>query len=44
LALSSISELGLFLNDGTTLVLASTFPDVDKTEGMELKILVTVYA
>lgn len=43
LTYSALSEIGLFFNDETTMLLASTFPDVDKTEGMELKFLITVY-
>jgi hypothetical protein len=38
-----LSELGLFFADGTTMVLASTFPDVDKLIDIELRILVQVY-
>jgi len=37
-----LSELGLFLNDNTTMVVASTFPDVDKTSGYELRVLVII--
>ena len=40
---NSISELGLFLSDGTTAVCYSTFPDIDKHSGIELRILVEVY-
>jgi len=40
---SGLSELGLFLADGTTMVLASTFPDIDKLDEVELRILVQVY-
>ena len=43
LAQEQLSELGLFLNDNTTPLVYSTFPNVDKTEGMELRIVVTVY-
>lgn len=37
-----ISELGLYLDDETTLVLVSTFPDIDKLEDIELRILIQV--
>jgi len=40
---SSISELGLFLSDETTMVVASTFPDIDKNNGVELIVTVAVY-
>jgi len=38
----SLSELGLFSNGGTVLRVASTFPDIDKIAGVELRILVEV--
>lgn len=38
-----ISELGLFLSDNTTLQVACTFPDVDKSSGTELTIKVTIF-
>lgn len=37
------SEFGLYLNDGTTLKIASTFPDVDLILGVQLKIQLTLY-
>jgi len=40
---AGLSELGLFFADGTTMVLASTFPDIDKLDEIELKILAQVY-
>lgn len=40
---NEISELGLYLNDGTTLRIASLFPDIDKHLGVELEIIVTLY-
>lgn len=40
---NGISELGLFFADNTTMVLASTFPDIDKNNTEELEILVEVY-
>ena len=42
-AQDSLSELGLYLSDGTTLVLASTFPDINKHTGAVLKVRVRVY-
>jgi hypothetical protein len=38
-----LSELGLFFADNTTMVLESTFPDIDKLEGDELRVLIQVY-
>ena len=38
-----ISELGLFLTDGTTLEVASTFPDIDLAAALTLRVVVTVY-
>jgi len=38
-----LSELGLFLGDNTTMVAASTFPDIDKSTTFELVIKVSVY-
>ena len=38
-----ISELGLYLNDGTTLVAASTFPDIDLSTSIELRVLFIIY-
>lgn len=38
-----ISELGLYLVDGTTLEVAATFPDIDKPAGVELKVKVIIY-
>lgn len=39
---SGLSELGLFLNDGSTMVVASTFPDIDKVSGVGLRIKVII--
>ena len=36
---SGFSELGLFLSDGTTLVIGCTFPDIFKISGVELRII-----
>jgi len=38
-----ISELGLYLADGTTLQVAATFPDIDKSSNVELKVSVIIY-
>ena len=38
-----ISELGLYLDDGTTLTVASTFPDIDKHTEVRLRVLVQIY-
>ena len=38
-----LSELGLYLIDGTTLEIASTFPDIDLPAGVELKVRVIIY-
>lgn len=38
-----LSELGLFLVDGTTMEIAATFPDIDKPAGVELKVKVIIY-
>jgi len=38
-----LSELGLYLVDGTTLEIAATFPDIDKPADIELKVLVIIY-
>jgi len=43
LAIVGLSELGLFLNDNTTMVAMSTFPDTDKTAGLELRMIITIY-
>jgi len=40
---AGISELGLYLNDTTTLVVASTFPDIDKNSDAELRVKIIVY-
>ena len=40
---AGISELGLYLFDGTTLEIAATFPDIDKEAGMELQVKVIIY-
>jgi hypothetical protein len=40
---TGLSELGLFLNDNTTMVVASIFPDIDKNIDLELRILVKVF-
>lgn len=37
-----LSELGLFLNDETTLKIGATFPMIDKINGLSLKVKVTV--
>lgn len=42
-AQTGISELGLYLPDQTTLVVASTFADIDKPAGVDLRILVQIY-
>jgi hypothetical protein len=42
-AVTGLSELALIRTDTNEDVLYSTFPSVDKTEGMELRIVVTVY-
>ncbi|HEC65254.1 MAG TPA: LamG domain-containing protein [bacterium] len=39
---SGLSELGLFLNDNTTLVAASLFKDVDKLADQALRVLFTI--
>lgn len=38
-----ISELGLYLNDNTTAVCYSLFPDIDKNSDIELRVLVEIY-
>jgi len=38
-----ISELGLFLSDGSTMVVASTFPDIDAHAGIMLKVRVRIF-
>jgi len=38
-----LSELGLFLPDNSTMTIASTFRDLDKINGVELRIQVIVY-
>lgn len=43
LAYIGLSELGLFLGDDVTLKVASTFPDIDLIDGLQLRILVKVY-
>jgi len=40
---AGVSELGLYLSDGTTLEIASTFPDVDITTGIGTRILLKLY-
>ena len=40
---AGVSELGLYLFDGTTLEIASTFPDVNITSGIATKIVVKLY-
>lgn len=40
---AGLSELGLYLSDGTTLVCASTFPDIDKHAGVVLRIRLRIY-
>jgi hypothetical protein len=40
---AGISELGLYLNNNTTAVCYSLFPDIDKSNEIELRILVEVY-
>jgi hypothetical protein len=40
---TGLSELGLYLSDGTTLVCASTFPDIDKHSGVVLRIRLRIY-
>jgi len=40
---NGISELGLYLVDGTTLSVAATFPDIDKSANVELKVTVIIY-
>jgi hypothetical protein len=40
---AEISELAMYLPDGTTLVIGSTFPDIDKIAGVELRITVILY-
>lgn len=40
---AGISEMALFLNNGTTMVAEAFFPDVDKINGVELKITFSIY-
>ena len=40
---TGISELGLYLADGTTLKVAATFPDIDLITTLTLRIVVVVY-
>jgi hypothetical protein len=40
---AGLSELGLYLSDGTTLVCASTFPDIDKHSGVVLRVRLRIY-
>ena len=40
---AGISELGLYLIDGTTLKVASTFPDIDVIDDVTLRVSVRVY-
>lgn len=40
---AGISELGLFLDDNTTLVIASTFPDIDLETVATLQVTVVLY-
>jgi len=40
---AGLTELGLYLSDGTTLVIGCTFPEIDKIAGVELRILVIMY-
>jgi len=38
-----LSELGLFLSDQSTMTIGVTFRDLDKIEGVELRIQVVIY-
>jgi hypothetical protein len=38
-----LTELGLYMNDGVTLVAQALFPSVDKVRGTELRIVFSVY-
>ena len=40
---NGLSELGLYLVDGSTLEVAATFPDIDKPANVELKVTVIIY-
>ena len=42
-AQQGISELGLYLTDGTTLEVASTFPDINLSAAITLKVQVIIY-
>jgi len=40
---AGITELGLFLNDGTTMVAEATFPSIAKVAGIALRVVFTIY-
>lgn len=41
-AMDGLSELGLFMSDNTTMVIASTFPDFNKGSDVNMKVIVTI--
>jgi len=40
---TSLSELGLYYADGTTIMLGCTFPNIDLVSGIALRVLIRVY-